>query len=162
MLNIKTLNYKATSLILGCFLALTIGHAQNMGPSTGISSLKIAFITQQLALSTEEAQVFWPIYNEYSDELEKLRRDGVAKQAELRTKFNSLSDKDLVAYADMVVDQKKREYEITDKYHEKFKKVLPIRKVILLYRAEQQFRQKILEEIRNRRQGDKKVLPEEE
>jgi hypothetical protein len=38
-----------------------------------IEPMKIAFITQKLNLTAEEAQKFWPVYNKFSDELQKLR-----------------------------------------------------------------------------------------
>ena len=34
-----------------------------------IQSLKIAFITQKLQLTPDEAQKFWPVYNQYDNEI---------------------------------------------------------------------------------------------
>ena len=39
-----------------------------------IESMKIGFITDKLSLSTEEAQKFWPVYNEYQAKQEKIRK----------------------------------------------------------------------------------------
>ncbi|WP_315820109.1 hypothetical protein [Paraflavitalea speifideaquila] len=41
-----------------------------------MEALKIAYLTQKLNLSTEEAQRFWPIYNKYAAEIRKVRVDG--------------------------------------------------------------------------------------
>lgn len=49
------------------------------GPN--IQGLKIAFITRQLALTTEEAQKFWPVYYDYSDKVRALRNE--SKEDEL-------------------------------------------------------------------------------
>ena len=38
-----------------------------------LEALKIAYITNKLNLSPEEAQKFWPIYNQYSLELKVAR-----------------------------------------------------------------------------------------
>lgn len=43
------------------------------GPN--IQGLKIAFITRHLALTTDEAQKFWPIYYDYSDKVRALRNE---------------------------------------------------------------------------------------
>lgn len=40
-----------------------------------IQGLKIAFITKQLSLNSEEAQKFWPVYYEFSDKARKIRQD---------------------------------------------------------------------------------------
>ena len=34
-----------------------------------IQALKIAFITQKLQLTADEAQKFWPVYNQYDNEI---------------------------------------------------------------------------------------------
>ena len=39
-----------------------------------IQSLRIAFLSQQMELSPEQAQLFWPIFNEYDDEIRKIGR----------------------------------------------------------------------------------------
>jgi hypothetical protein len=39
-----------------------------------LQGIKIAFITKQLALTTEEAQKFWPLYNDFSDKAKSLRK----------------------------------------------------------------------------------------
>ena len=50
--------------------AVLFVSAQNGEPS---EALKIAYITNRLNLSPEEAQKFWPIYNNYSVELKVAR-----------------------------------------------------------------------------------------
>ena len=49
--------------------------AQDPGDETRaekIQSLKIAFITQKLQLTTDEAEKFWPVYNQYDNEIRSL------------------------------------------------------------------------------------------
>lgn len=40
-----------------------------------IESMRIAYITDQLNLSSEEAREFWPVYNQFNDSMEKLRTE---------------------------------------------------------------------------------------
>jgi hypothetical protein len=42
-----------------------------------LEALKIAYITKRLDLSPEEAQKFWPIYNQYAEELKRARQDAI-------------------------------------------------------------------------------------
>ena len=37
------------------------------------SGFKNAFITQKLQLTTDEAQKFWPVYNQYENEIQSLQ-----------------------------------------------------------------------------------------
>ena len=39
-----------------------------------IKALKIAYITKQLDLTPDEAQKFWPVFNQYETELKKVRQ----------------------------------------------------------------------------------------
>lgn len=63
-----------------CLLALLqiSAQAQPERPPVdrpNIQGLKIAFITKQLSLNTEEAQKFWPVYYDFSDKARKIRQD---------------------------------------------------------------------------------------
>jgi hypothetical protein len=48
------------------------------GPN--ILGLKIAFITRYLNLSTDEAQKFWPVYYDYSDNVRALRNESTTDE----------------------------------------------------------------------------------
>ena len=50
------------------------GFSQDELPAgSNIHALKIGFVTRRLALTSDEAQKFWPVYNEYVKELRKAR-----------------------------------------------------------------------------------------
>ena len=60
-----------------------------------IQVLKVAFITKDLFLTAEEAQKFWPVYNSYTEELKKVRKDykndvlgGDEKSLVIKRKYN--------------------------------------------------------------------------
>lgn len=116
-------------------------------------AFKIAFFTRRLSLTSAEAKVFWPVYDEYTGALADLRRRKRAKQAEMRRAFDASSEAELEALADAYLALVNSEADIRTRYHTRFKQVLPIRKVLLLYKAEQAFKRELLEEIRRRRQG---------
>ena len=45
-----------------------------------IKAMKVAFITTELDLNSSEAEKFWPIYNAFEDENNKLRRQSYNKR----------------------------------------------------------------------------------
>ena len=62
-------------LILIIFIGgSSFAHAQDDEGKRGerIQALKIAFITQKLNLTTDEAQKFWPVYSQYENEIKQL------------------------------------------------------------------------------------------
>jgi HKD family nuclease len=58
-----------------------------------LQGIKIAFITKQLALTTEEAQKFWPLYNDFSDKAKNLRKG---------------QDVDELAFEEKMLEERKR------------------------------------------------------
>ncbi|MEM8897079.1 MAG: hypothetical protein AAGC85_03205 [Bacteroidota bacterium] len=139
------------TLIMICLLGEIM--AQETPVRDRVQTLKIAYITRTLSLTTAEAEKFWPVYNAYSDEMEALKKESRQLQRGIRGKVLSMSDKELEKTLDSFMENKKQELEISLKYHDKFKGVLPVRKVMLLYKAENDFGKKILEEWRERQQN---------
>jgi hypothetical protein len=66
-----------TLLCLLAFLQINAKAQPERPPADrpNIQGLKIAFITKQLSLNTEEAQKFWPVYYDFSDKARKIRQD---------------------------------------------------------------------------------------
>ena len=149
MYSIINMKYCSVLFLLLCFLFPTYG--QETPARDQINALKIAYITKQLSLSSEEAQQFWPVFNAYEAELQELKAQENQLKRRLRQELMSGSEEDLEILADQFITGKKKEYDLALEYHGKVKKVLPIRKVILLYRSEDSFKTKILEEWRKRR-----------
>jgi len=114
-------------------------------------AFKIAFFTRRLSLSSEEAKTFWPVYDRYTEALAQVRREQKDKQADMKEAFTSGSEAQLERLADEYIDITTQEADIRRRYHEEFKTALPIRKVLMLYKAEQDFKRELLEEIRRRR-----------
>jgi hypothetical protein len=115
-----------------------------------IEALKIAFITEKLALTSKEAELFWPIYNKFEQDIKTGRR----KQREL-TKAFKLKAKPTEQEADKYINEqlllKQIEIDALKKYIPEFKKVLPTAKVAKLLSIEQEFKIQLLKKIKDKR-----------
>jgi hypothetical protein len=120
-----------------------------------LESIKIGMITNRLDLSPEEAKVFWPVYNKYSDELEDLRKNRRDNLLNTRENFDKMSDAEIEKAVDNEIAFRSAEVDIMKKYHPQFKKILPIQKVAKLYKTEEDFKRRLVEMIRDRK-GDKR------
>ena len=118
-----------------------------------IESMKIAFLTKHLDLSPEEAQKFWPVYNQYNTELKTIRKNRKNDRRDAQEDFQNMNDKDVEKLVDGEVVYRQQELDLLKKYHSQFKQVLPIKKVALLYRAEEEFKKELLQKIRERREN---------
>lgn len=117
-----------------------------------IASMKIGFLTRRLSLSTDEAKVFWPVYDQYSDELRELRE---SHRSQMRSAKDDgdVSKDEWEKLADAEIQFRQQELDIIKKYHVQFKKILPARKVAALYRSEEDFKRELIEKIREGRKG---------
>jgi hypothetical protein len=113
-----------------------------------LKSQKVAFLTEKVGLSSQDAQKFWPVYNEFSAKEDSLWNE---KRENINRIYNS--DKEMTASQkeaaiDRHVDFELKEARLKKQYHEKFKKILTIDQVIKLYGAEYEFKKKMLHLLR--------------
>lgn len=99
-----------------------------------IEALRIAFISQQLNLTPEEAQKFWPVYNAYRSESEALRMTYKDKES-----------------ADQQLELEQKKLDLKRKYKPQFEAALGTAKLNQLYNLERKFQEK-LKEVREQRQ----------
>jgi len=137
------------TFILSVFTSLIAYAQEEKGDK--IESLKIAFITNRLDLSPKEAQIFWPVYNQYNEKLEALRKEHRQKFIGVKDKMETMSDKEAEALIDEEMVFRQREVDIQKEYHVELKKVLPVKKVAKLYMAEEAFKRQLLKKLQQKR-----------
>ncbi len=118
-----------------------------------IKSMKIAFITKRLNLTVEEAQQFWPLYNEFDRKRDEIAKEKQAILQDLRLHFSDYSDKKIEEKIDRRVMLNRAEADLDIEYLQKFKQVLPIKKVVKLYAAENQFKRELIRRLQQRRRN---------
>lgn len=116
-----------------------------------IESMKAAFITQRLDLNPAEARVFWPVYNQYQNEIKQIKKRRRSDLLNARDNFDSMNDRDLEALVDGEIMYRQTELDILKKYHPQFKQILGPRKVALLYKSEEEFKRELIRRIKNSR-----------
>jgi hypothetical protein len=136
-------------LLLFALFSVNAAKAQPGAKKEKIEALRISFITQQLDLGTQEAQLFWPVYNEYLDKLDAARK-AFRQQYNKQTDFDFKTDKEADAYLNAEINLKQKEADYFKEYYEKFKKVLPVKKVAKLRRAEEEFKKKLIEQLQGK------------
>jgi hypothetical protein len=136
-------------------LASLQSFAQPHGPERRekVESMKIGFLTEKLDLTPDEAQKFWPVYNEYRNKIEALRKTRKKDMKDDPEQMETLSDKEIESIVDNEIVFRQKELDIIKEYHSKFKAVLPIKKVGRLYRAEEMFKRELLRKIKEDGRG---------
>lgn len=97
-----------------------------------IQAYKIAYLTKKLSLTPQEAQRFWPVYNQYESELRAVRME------------NRQGGKNQIEIEEKVLNVRK-------KYNTEFSKVISPEKVNTLFRSEKEFSTIVQKEMMERR-----------
>jgi len=93
-------------LLVSFAFSFLMGVAQN---GNRLEALKIAYVTKRLDLSPEEAQKFWPIYNQYAEELKRARQDAIRgnkSEIELDESLLNIRKKYSVSFGQAISPQK--------------------------------------------------------
>jgi hypothetical protein len=96
-----------------------------------IQSLEIAFISRKLDLNPEEAQRFWPVYNDYKKEIRQIAKDQKQRQ-----------EQDVIEFEQKLIDVRK-------KYRDQFSGVVGKERMNQFFKAEHEFRGILLNRIKN-------------
>lgn len=115
-----------------------------------INAQKIAFFTQELNLTAQEAEKFWPVYNESWRERGKARHETMANLNKLNKALEDadVSDTQIQTLSDAYIKSFKREGDIYISYFNDFKKILPLRKAVKVFSAEEKFRVILIKQLR--------------
>ncbi|MDO9185217.1 MAG: hypothetical protein Q7W13_04325 [Bacteroidia bacterium] len=141
------LNYKHIISMLLLILCINITYAQTDAKKDKIDALRAAFISKKVNFTTQETQSFWPLYNEMNDKLDAARKT-FRLQYNSKTNYDFATDKEAEAYLAAELNLKQKEFEIYRDYYEKFKKILPVKKVADVRRAEDDFKKEIIKTIK--------------
>lgn len=120
-----------------------------------VKALKVAYITEQLELTTDEAQKFWPIYNAFDENQSELRHE---KMRSILDRFKpgnveKLSEKDA---SNSLIQMEKIEedlFNLKKKFIKDLQGVISAKKIIKLKKAEEDFNRELLKQMREKRRG---------
>lgn len=135
------------------FLTVAIVSGQGRPGMDKIKSLKVAFITERVGLTSKEATMFWPVYNEHEEALSQIRRK---ERVEIRSKmadFENLSENEASKLLDQFIELEREKQELNIVFLSNIRDVISPKKTFLLIKAEEDFRKRLLRQIQQRRQG---------
>ena len=136
------------------FALLSISNVQAQSKKEGwqdkIQSEKIGFLTVELNLSPEEAQVFWPVYNEIATAKKALQEKVRESYKALITALNEdiATDKEIDKLLDEYLAAKRAVQDAGKDNAAKYRKVLSSKKVAKLYVAEEKFRRQNIRSLK--------------
>lgn len=115
-------------------------------------SERVAFLTLEMNLTPEEAQVFWPVYNQINGEKDEAIHNVFKAYKALDEAIKTeRSEKEISRLLDAYLSAKAAQSEFEKKADEQFRKVLPVSKVAKLYLGEEKFRRQHIRKLHEKR-----------
>lgn len=112
-----------------------------------VKALRAEVYTRVLNLTSEEAEKFWPIFNEYST-----NRENLQKQLKSETDLDGMTDQEVEEHVKKYMEIRQKELDLEKDLVQKLRKVLPIRKIAKLPQAEREFRESLLKRLQELRE----------
>lgn len=150
---------KKVILIVAMCTTVVLGYAQPAGRGRGgnkspqaierVHAAKVAYITDKLRLTAEQAGGFVPLYKEYETEIMDSRKYYLKKYKGMQP--DNADDMTAKQYLDDNLDYQQAVLDIKRKYKERFLKVLSPQQLTDLQQAEREFRQVLMQRMKERR-----------
>ena len=122
-----------------------------------MKSEKIAFLTLEVGLTPEEAQLFWPVYNQVEKEKDEALMNVLKTYRDLlKVTEEGKTGKDLANALDKYIEAQQKLREIENGVASKYKSVLSVEKVAKLYVAEEKFRRNHIRNMKGNHPAPKK------
>lgn len=148
-------------LLISILTVFTFGLATAQGKGNHTSEVyekmraeKISFLTEKLSLTPSEAQAFWPIYNEFEKKRFEIQKQKHNFERMPNEKYDVLSGAEIEKLTNNYIDSFEKEAQLLKEYNKQFLKVLPKKKVLLMYRTENEFRGHLIREYKRGPKGD--------
>jgi hypothetical protein len=139
-----------TFLILISSFSIAIAQPGEGGRDK-IRAYQVAFFTQKLDLTADEAKGFWPLYNAYREEFRTLQKE--QRRSMSASNNDNSTDAELEKIISKRFEIEQQKLDLEKSYYLKFKKALPMRKVAKLPQVEKAFKASLLKEMKNKRKN---------
>lgn len=139
-----------TLLLISTTTMPLLAQKRDDGPNKKerIHAMRVAFLTERLELTSKEAEVFWPVYNELRAEMKKNRSVHKQHQRSTRDAMATLTEAQTDAAIAKEIQLREQELEIRRRYTKRLREVLPAKKVLQLYVVEEEFKRELMGRVK--------------
>lgn len=146
------MNFRKILLLL-LLLSFSL-HAQDdfKDKKEQVKAMKVAFLTSELNLTSQEAEKFWPLYNAYDNKQFEIRHD---KMRAFKSKMNGdalnkMNEKDASILLNQMESADEELFWLRKKFTKSLRTILPAVKILKLKKSEDDFYRKLLQQYGDR------------
>jgi hypothetical protein len=133
------------------FISFYASHGQDDERYEKLEQLRVAFISEQLQLTVDEGQKFWPLYNTYHSERKEFEK---GSRKALRTLNDSTSTVTEAQLLGALKAQREFHVKLDDSFERYIRgciKILGAQRTAALIKADFEFKRRMVQELKNRR-----------
>lgn len=111
-----------------------------------ITTAKISFISNELSLTPEQAEKFWPVYNGIKEEIYSLYQEKRALERSIN--YDKITEEQAKVNFEKIVAKNKEIDRKRESFMKELSKILKYKQLLKLNYAEHKFKKTLLERIR--------------
>jgi len=147
--------------LVGIFVIILISvSARAQGDESKMRAARVGFITSRLDLTPQQAEKFWPVYNEYVKKREEIQMN--RRRSILENREDGISNDEARQMIDNELKNRQNEIALDKEYLEKLQAVIEPTQVLRLMRAEREFNMEVLRNIAGRPEDGVRRRPQKE
>ncbi len=144
-------------------LAISVQAQVQRRPYERVHAAKVAYITDRIQLTRNQSEHFWPVYNDFESDRMTLRKKyfnldkganadkGNWKNNNDEHHFQDRNDNDTRQSIEDNLDYQQEELDLKRKYSNEFLKIISAQQLALLYKSEREFRQLLMQRLKEHR-----------
>ncbi|MBS0000693.1 MAG: hypothetical protein KFF73_17055 [Cyclobacteriaceae bacterium] len=137
-------------LILSVFFISQQGFGQGNDAREKIEAARIALISERMGLTPEQAEKFWPVYNEYDQRRRELSRE--LQGARNEVDMNNITEEQSQQLMNLSLNVKERQLQLEKQYARRLTNIISSQQLLSLKKAEDDFRKMILRRLEERKE----------
>jgi len=151
MKNILKITFLLFFISLSTFAQQGVLREKMQQKKDQVKSMKIAFLTNELKLTPDEAATFWPLFNEFEEKQKAVRKNKIKNYIDRSQNAEKLSEKEAQNLLNQMETAEEEVHQLRKNFIANLKGVLPATKILKLKGAEEEFSKKLLQQYREKR-----------
>lgn len=134
------------------FTIVAMGQPRLKQKREQIKALKIAYITNELKLTADEASKFWPLFNAYEEKQKNFRKERIRSFMDQSgtSAIDKMTEKEAASILNDIENSEEDAFQNRKKFVASLKPILPATKILKLKKAEEGFNKKLLKQFRDK------------
>lgn len=122
-------------------------HRNKQHNKERIEAQKVAFITDRLDLSVDEAEKFWPVYNNYKDQQKSKQKAWRGSHDFTSEDIKDMTDSEAEGIANKQISHEQEMLDLRKGLITDLKGIISPQKIIMLLEAEKEFRKELMRKV---------------